>query len=157
MKFYETKEDVPINLYNFYMNVWLPISAVVIFFISLNIALGRDPIWYRSAVFASGVMQAVLNSILIIGMRKWKPHVMALVTAELALFCADYLIGFTFVMVRNPALLLEVLVPGIIGLALQIIVFLYFYKRKLLYDGIPYKPALRNVVHPDKLKNSISE
>ena len=157
MKYYQSKEDVPINIYNFYMNVWLPVGGVVVFFLALNIFFGSYSEWFRYVALALGIAQAVLNINLIIALRKWKPSVIPLVTAEFVVFCSGLLMVLIYVLKQNSSLVVEVIVSDIIGFTLNLVILLYFYKRKLLFDGVPYKPVLRNVTCPDNLKTDKAE
>lgn len=173
MKRYEHKEETPLAFYKFFMYVFLPLGTVsciysIVSYIFIRKLYSFYAAWYLEILTVQGIFLLVLYGFMFFGMLKWKKYTVALFVVLLCFCCVSSAISIVynttapmammnysgipnFQMSAEFSALMEtmnkviVIFVSVVNVGLYILMFLYFYKRRLLFDGVPYKIPPKNL------------
>ena len=172
MKLYNSKENTPLAFYKFFMYVFLPLGAVgcvysLISFIFIGNLNSFYAAWYRETLIVQGILVLILYGFMFFGMLKWKKYTIVLFIVLLGFCCVssaisiinsiaspivlpnysrmpNYQLPADFASLMQTITQVAVVFGAVVNVGLYILMFLYFYKRKLLFDGVPYKISPKN-------------
>jgi hypothetical protein len=169
MKLYENKETAPLAFYKAFMYVLLPLGAVICVYSLLSYILLKNlysvyAAWYIQIMIVQCIVLLLLYGFIFFGMLKWKKYTFALIIVLVALCCLTsalstvYVLNFPMVytgfsdyqMSSQFTSLLQTMITGaaifsaVVNVGLYILMFFYFYKRRHLFDGVPYKIPPKN-------------
>lgn len=141
MKLYDNKESTPLRFYKFYRNVWIPLGILSGLYTTAAFIISTVSKPYDVAFLFTGIRYVLflaLDIIILIGLVKWKRYTVTFVLISLII----YVLGSIYYVAASPMakpyleviLIITLLVFGFP----EFMIYVYFYKRKKLLDGIPY-------------------
>lgn len=167
MKLYEQKETTPLAFYKFFNYVFLPVGAVsalysLLAFIFFRRISAYYASWYISILMVQSILMLILYGFMFFSMLKWKKYTLKLFVVLLALCCVssafsiiysatssipitnfssipNYQMPAEFTVVIENFIKVYTIIVSVVNVGLYTLMFLYFYKRRLLFDGVPYK------------------
>lgn len=186
MKLYEHKETTPLAFYKFFMYVFLPLGAVgclysIISYIFIRNLYSFYAAWYIKTLIGEGILLLMLYGFMFFGMLKWKKYTYALFIVLLGFCCVisavnivnsivspmalvnypnipNYQMPLEFASLMETMTKVIVIFVSVVNVGLYILMFLYFYKRRLLFDGVPYKIPPKNAQpYPPQYYNGLPQ
>ena len=153
MKLYQSKETTPLKFYKFFMYVWLPLGALSCLYSPfLTMFLYKNLNWYYVTLLVSCALLLILYAFMFWGLLKWKKFTFALFIVFLVLCLAITTLNVIYFMTNGSLPVYSFHMPqlghdssvymlafaetltriytvviSIIGVALNFLVFMYFF------------------------------
>lgn len=166
MKLHEHKETTPLAFYKAFIYVLLPLGAVtcvytLLFYIFSESMYSVYAAWYMKIMIILCIGLLILYGFIFFGLLKWKKYTLILFAVLLALCClisalnivhnavspmaqvysgiTEYQMTEEFSSLLGTITTIFIVISAVVNIGLYLLLFVYFYKRKLLFDGVPYK------------------